>query len=316
MISFDEINVDYKDVDLKTDTDKVYYYALKNAVEEYYYWSDRNSGVIETFFTNGRLLKVWDKYPEFRSSIFDHYIMGYDRVARALGTKELEEDIKGQCKAIAEKIFESKEGCYDSHWAGTAENLRRMGLGSVSWDYDEILSSLKDEQTSESFSFWMNRYMASLEEGDEESFESLYLSIKRAKGATEVRESIIRTALAKNALSEKILNKIVKSAPITLRRAIVARLCDEKREVNNKIRYKNKPAETYRGGYSDEDFIGIEEKADALDAKLILFAPIVDMDLQRNLIDYLSKDNLVWVVPAVSQLRSSWLSERLEHKMS
>ena len=316
MISFDEINVDYKDVDLKTDTDKVYYYALKNAVEEYYYWSDRNSGVIETFFTNGRLLKVWNKYPEFRSSIFDHYIMGYDRVARALGTKELEEDIKGQCKAIAEKIFESKEGCYDSHWAGTAENLRRMGLGSVSWDYDEILSSLKDEQTSESFSFWMNRYMASLEEGDEESFESLYLSIKRAKGATEVRESIIRTALAKNALSEKILNKIVKSAPITLRRAIVARLCDEKREVNNKIRYKNKPAETYRGGYSDEDFIGIEEKADALDAKLILFAPIVDMDLQRNLIDYLSKDNLVWVVPAVSQLRSSWLSERLEHKMS
>jgi len=316
MISFDEINVDYKDVDLKTDTDKVYYYALKNAVEEYYYWSDRNSGVIETFFTNGRLLKVWNKYPEFRSSIFDHYIMGYNRVARALGTKELEEDIKGQCKAIAEKIFESKEGCYDSHWAGTAENLRRMGLGSVSWDYDEILSSLKDEQTSESFSFWMNRYMASLEEGDEESFESLYLSIKRAKGATEVRESIIRTALAKNALSEKILNKIVKSAPITLRRAIVARLCDEKREVNNKIRYKNKPAETYRGGYSDEDFIGIEEKADALDAKLILFAPIVDMDLQRNLIDYLSKDNLVWVVPAVSQLRSSWLSERLEHKMS
>jgi len=316
MISFDEINVDYKEVDLKTDTDNVYYYALKNSVEEYYYWSDRNSGVIESFFTNGRLLKVWDKYPEFRSSIFDHYIMGYDRVARALGTKELEEDIKGQCKAIAEKIFESKEGCYDSHWAGTAENLRRMGLGSVSWDYDEILSSLKDEQTSESFSFWMNRYMASLEEGDEESFESLYLSIKRAKGATEVRESIIRTALAKNALSEKILNKIVKSAPITLRRAIVARLCDEKREVNNKIRYKNKPAETYRGGYSDEDFIGIEEKADALDAKLILFAPIVDMDLQRNLIDYLSKDNLVWVVPAVSQLRSSWLSERLEHKMS
>jgi len=316
MISFDEINVDYKDVDLKTDTDKVYYYALKNAVEEYYYWSDRNSGVIETFFTNGRLLKVWDKYPEFRSSIFDHYIMGYDRVARALGTKELEEDIKGQCKAIAEKIFESKEGCYTNQWAGTAESLQHMGLGSVSWDYDEILSSLKDEQTSESFSFWMNRYMASLEEGDEESFESLYLSIKRAKGATEVRESIIRTALAKNALSEKILNKIVKSAPITLRRAIVARLCDEKREVNNKIRYKNKPAETYRGGYSDEDFIGIEEKADALDAKLILFAPIVDMDLQRNLIDYLSKDNLVWVVPAVSQLRSSWLSERLEHKMS
>lgn len=316
MISFDEINVDYKDVDLKTDTDKVYYYALKNAVEEYYYWSDRNSSVIETFFTNGRLLKVWDKYPEFRSSIFDHYIMGYNRVARALVTKELEEDIKGQCKAIAEKIFESKEGCYTNQWASTAESLQHMGLGSVSWDYDEILSSLKDEQTSESFDFWMNRYMGSLEDGDEESFESLYFSIKRAKGATEVRESIIQVALAKNALSEKILNKIVKSAPITLRRTIVAKLCDEKREVNNKIRYKDKPADTWRGGYSDEDFIGVEEKADALDAKLILFAPVVDMNLQRNLVDYLNKDNLVWIVPAVSQLGSNWLSERLERKMS
>ena len=207
MISFDEISVDYKDVDLKPDTDKVYYYALKNAVEEYYYYSSSNNDcVIETFFTNGRLLKIWDKYPEFRSSIFEYYILGYNRVRRALGTDALEKDIKGQCKAIAEKIFESKEGCYDRRWADTAENLQRMGLGSVSWDYDEILSSLKDEQTSDSFGFWMNRYMASLEEGDEESFESLYFSIKRAKGATEVRESIIRTALAKNALSEKILN--------------------------------------------------------------------------------------------------------------
>lgn len=316
MISFDEISVDYKDVDLKSDIDKVYYYALGNAVGEYYYYSDRKTGVIEAFFTNGRLLKVWDKYPEFRSSIFDHYILCYNTVERALRTKELEEDIKGQCKAIAEKILESKEGCYTRLWAGTAESLQRMGLGSISWDFDEILSSLEGEQTSDDFRFWMIRYMDSLKDGDEESFESLYFSIKRAKGATEVRESIIQTALAKNALSEKILNKIVKSAPITLRRTIVAKLCDEKREVNNKIRHRTQRNNFYRGGYSDEDFIGIEEKADALDAKLILFAPVVDMDLQRNLIGNLNKDNLVWIVPAVSQLGSNWLSERLERKMS
>ena len=59
----------------------------------------------------------------------------------------------------------------------------------------------------------------------------------------------------------------------------------------------------------------LKESVDKVQEKLILFAPVVDREVQRSLVDNVCKENLVWLVPTVSRLKGSWLSGRLESRM-
>ncbi len=105
---------------------------------------------------------------------------------------------------------------------------------------------------------------------------------------------------------------MVKSSPISLKRSIVSNLCDL---LNNTRRSLLRAKERYEQ-YDEDRLNELQEKVDQFNEVLIMFAPVVDRQVQRNLVDNISSENLVWLVPSVSQIGSSWLSGSLERRMS
>lgn len=309
-MNLDNITVEVKEQSANQCSEEIYYYALSEACSAYHY----RSKIIEIFFTEGRILQIWNKYPEFRNDIFNNVILRFSRYSSSMGSLKAQ-SFKADCRKIVEQIISDKKSDTTAAWARINDALKSEGYPAVSHNYNDILKSLEDNQVGEDYHFWVDRYMKTLTSDDEEAFERLYLSIKRAPGATEVRRFILEAAINKEALSEKILSKIVKSAPISLRRSIVEKLCSQKRECGN-ILYYDDPSRRKWRNFSDKDFADARKKSDKLEAKLILFAPIQDYKIQSNLIDCLNKDNLVWIVPAVSSLRGSYLADKLQRRMS
>ena len=309
-MNLENITVEVKDQFTNQYSEDIYHYALNHACSDYHY----SSKVIEIFFTEGRILHIWNKYPEFRNNILNNIILRFSRYSRSMGSLKAQ-SFKEDCKKIVEQIISDKKNNTTPVWVRVNDLLKLEGYPAVSYDYNEVLKSLEDNQVGEEYRFWLERYMKTLTSYDEEAFEKLYLSIKRAPGATEVRRFILETAIKEEALSEKILSKIVKSAPISLRRSIVKNLCYQKADCNRILYYENSTRRSW-AHYSDEEFADARKKSDKLEAKLILFAPIQDYNIQSNLVDYLNKDNLVWIVPAVSSLGRSYLTDKLQLKMS
>lgn len=309
-MNFENITVEAKEQSTNQYSEEIYHYALSEACAGYHW----RSNVIEIFFTEGRILQIWNKYPEFRSDIFNNIILRFSRYSSDMGTLK-SQSFKEDCKKIVEQIISDKKSNTTAGWARINDQLKSEGYPAVNYDYNDILKSLENNQVGEDYHFWLERYMKTLTSDDEEVFEELYFSIKRAPGATEVRRFILEAAINKEALSEKILSKIVKSAPISLRRSIVENLCSQKRECDNILYYEDPSRRKWRA-FSDKDFDDARKKSDKLESKLILFAPIQDYQIQSNLVDSLKKDNLVWIVPAVSSLGRSYLTDRLQRKMS
>lgn len=309
-MNLENITVEAKEQSTNQYTEEIYHYALGEACAGYHW----RSNIIEIFFTEGRILQIWNKYPEFRNDIFNNIILRFSRYSRDMGIIKAE-SFKADCRKIVEQIISDKKSDTTAAWARINDALKAEGYPAVNYDYNDILKSLEDNQVGEDYHFWADRYIKTLTSDDEEAFEKLYLSIKRAPGATDVRRFILEAAINKEALSEKILSKIVKSAPISLRRSIVEKLCSQKRECDNILYYEDPTKRKWRN-FSDKDFADARKKSDKLEAKLILFAPIQDYQIQSNLVESLKKDNLVWIVPAVSSLGRSYLSDRLQRRMS
>ena len=309
-MNFENITVEAKEQSTNQYSEEIYHYALSEACAGYHY----RSKIIEIFFTEGRILQIWNKYPEFRNDIFNNVILRFSRYSNDMGPLKAQ-SFKEDCRKIVEQIISDKKSDTTAVWARINDRLKSEGYPAVKYDYNDILKSLENNQVGEDYHFWLERYMGTLTSDDEEAFEGLYLSIKRAPGATEVRRFILEAAINKEALSEQILSKIVKSAPISLRRSIVEKLCYQKRECDNILYYEDPSRRKWRN-FSDKDFDDARKISDKIEAKLILFAPIQDYQIQSNLIENLKKDNLVWIVPAVSSIGRSYLADKLQRRMS
>ena len=309
-LNLSDTTVEYEDVSLDETNSKIYEFALREACTGYCY----DNNIFSLFFTRNRLLKIWNLYPDFRSAILQNVIMRPFSWKNSL-SKEESDLLAANCKTICKKIEEDMEGDLSPEWAMTQDRLEDLGYISVERDFTGNLEKLSDNQTGDAYRYWLDRYLTTLDSSNEQEFERLYLSIKRAKGATEIRRDILNAALRNEALSEKILKKIIKSSPITLRRSIVRSLADEKRSCQNILYYQDESRRNWVG-YSDEDFKAAKEKAAKVESKLILFAPVQDSRIQGYLIDVLDKENLVWIVPAVSSIGRSYLSNNLQRRMT
>lgn len=310
-INLSDITVESEDVSLDEANSEIYEFALKEACTGYHYYDGK---IFSLFFTKNRLLKIWNLYPDLRYGILENVIMrSYSWQGKI--SKEDSLQMISNCKTICEKIVEDRAGDLSPEWAKTQDRMESLGYISVERDFLGNLEKLSEFQTGETYNYWLHQYMNTLDSSNEQEFEDLYLSIKRAPGATDVRRVILNAALQKEALSEKILKKIVKSAPITLRRSIVRSLSDQKSSCQHILYYKHESRRQW-SRYSKEDFEAAEEKAAKLESKLILFAPVQDVRIQSDLIKSLEKENLVWIVPAVSSLGRSYLSDNLQRRMS
>lgn len=310
-ISFNDITVEFEDVSLDEANSEIYEFALKEACTGYHYYDGK---IFSLFFTRNRLLKIWNLYPDLRPGILENVILrSYTWKSRL--PKEDSLQMFSNCKTICEKIAEDRAVDLSPEWDRTQARMVSLGYISVEPDSLENLKKLSESQTGDTYSYWLNKYMNTLDSSNEQEFEDLYLSIKRAPGATDVRRVILSAALQREALSEKILEKIVKSAPITLRRSIVKSLSDQKSSCQNILYYQDESRRQW-ARYNDKDFEEAKEKAAKLESKLILFAPVQDAEIQNCLIRTLEKENLVWIVPAVSSIGRKYLSDNLQRRMS
>jgi hypothetical protein len=286
-------------------------YAIKHAIEDMsrYYASPEE---FTSFFGNGSLISIWNAFPKHRQTILDSFVIPM-RIPWNLG-KDASSSMMEQYKAIAISVHDTVKDSYT-----LSDSRMRVGLSDIldiKYDFKTICEHLiESEDPHNSLEYW--RDVGLNRSDDPEFFEFAYFSIKRAPGSTELKKQVISHASAKNALSTKIIEAIAKSSPITLKRSIVKELCGElwdlKRDINCIDRKR------IGKGLSVEEVeemkSSLKESVDKIQEKLILFAPVVDRSVQRNLVENVCKENLVWLVPAVSQVGNSWLSRSLEAAM-
>lgn len=286
-------------------------YAVKHAIEDmsnYYVRPEE----FASFFENGRLISIWNAFPEHRQTILDSFVIPR-RIPWNLD-KDASSSMMEQYKAIAISVHDTVKDSY-----ALSDSYMRVGLSGIlgiNHDFKAICEHLiESEDPHNSLEYW--RKIGLDRSDDPEFFEFAYFSIKRAPGSTELKKEVINRASAKRALSSKIIEAIAKSSPITLKRSIVSQLCGELWDVRRDI--KSIERKMIAKGLSVEEVeemkSSLKESVDKIQEKLILFAPVVDREVQRSLVDNVCKENLVWLVPAVSRLKGSWLSGRLESRM-
>lgn len=314
-VSFD----DAKDFSDSFENSFLINYAIQHAVEDLgsYYGSSKE---FYNFFGDGKLLSIWNKFPERRERIFNYMVIN-GRMPWQLSAEQTE-DINRSYRIIAKSVYNSIKDSFSLEDSQMKVSLskyldfnfdylsickmldEKIALAEVDEDKSAIASSLK---------FWQGVGLDNSKSSD--FFEYVYFGVKRAPGSTAFKRTVIEKSFANEAFSEKIIEKVVKSSPISLKRSIVSNLCDllssihwERRTL---LRAKEKNEE-----YDEDRLSELQEKVDQFNEVLILFAPVVDRQVQRNLVDNISSENLVWLVPSVSQIGNGWLSAALERRMS
>lgn len=294
-------------------------YAIKHAIEDLgsYYGSSKD---FYNFFGDGKLLSIWNRFPERRKRLFDHMVVN-GRVPWQL-SKEQTEDVNRSYRIIAESVYDSIKDSFSLEDSRIKVSLSRYL--DFNFDYlsickmlDEKIALAEDDEDkaaiTSSLEFWQGVGLDNSKSSD--FFEHVYFGIKRAPGSTAFKRTVIEKSFENEAFSDKIIEKVVKSSPISLKRSIVSNLCD----LLNKSSWERRSllrAKERNEQYDEDRLNELQEKVDQFNEVLIMFAPVIDRQVQQNLVDNISSENLVWLVPSVSQIGISWLSGALERRMS
>lgn len=294
-------------------------YAIKHAIDDLgsYYGSSED---FYNFFGDGKLLSIWNRFPERRYKVF-HNLVVSGRMPWQF-SKEQAEDINRSYRLIAKSVYDSIKDSFSVEDSRTKLSLSKYL--DLDFDYLSICKMLEekialaeddDDKTAiaNSLEYWQGIGLDNSKSS--EFFEYVYFGIKRAPGSTAFKKRVIEKSFANEAFSDKIIEKVVKSSPISLKRSVVSSLCDllsnSNWEKRNLLRAKERNEQ-----YDEDRLAELQEKVDQFNEVLIMFAPVADRQVQRCLVDNIYSENLVWLVPSVSQIGSSWLSKSLERRMS
>ena len=263
-------------------------YALNDVLDNACYWT--GSREFAGFFSNNRLLAIWNEYPELREKILNKLVIP-SKVPRSC----LDADVyTQQYKQIAKMVFAPIEKSLTLSDSKLIFSLREVL--NLNLDYLGSLKSLSESPNRAPYDLWLKEGLKN--SLSEDFFNYAFFSVKRAPGSTDIKREIIFAAMERGCLSDSIVNKVVKSSPITLKRAIVKALSNE--------------LQTLKWGKKDPPAQKIMDK---VESAIILFAPVQDMEIQDYLVETVSDDNLVWLVPAISMLGHHWVSSKLERRL-
>jgi len=139
---------------------------------------------------------------------------------------------------------------------------------------------------------------------DPEFYDFLFESVPRKVGGTDVKYNILEKAYNNNSLSEKLIKKIAKSSPISLKRKIAQLLSGD---------ILIKKGEIYRNRHATlEEKEARQKNIDHSESLLMLFADVADYYVISSIIEIISKDNIPWIMPSVSKINRSYLTKRVE----
>lgn len=276
---------------------QIFGYAVGRAVSDMTsYWSSEEA---QKIIGNNTFAYIWNSYPNHRKDLLSLAIgqatgSGYSNRIRSLSRdfcmdflKELYADIP-----VDDKVD---------------TNYNRARLAPIldhSFDYLAELNKFSlVEEDEEVYEIWKKVSMNSSR--DENLFDYLWSKVKREKGATDKKEQIIKCALSKGALSDSLVSRIAKSSPKRLKRVVVCGINEEMSTLNRQLRR----AEDAYTDTPPEDIAFLKEKLAKLESRAMLFVGCTDYTVVESLIDCLSRDNLPWLMPSVSE--HYWLGQRI-----
>ena len=275
----------------------VFSYAIKNAISEMgSYWS---SSEAQKIVKEDTFNYIWNSFPDQRNSLLG---LAINKVAGGGYSGRINSLSKDFCKDFLEELYLSvpKDDKVDT-------NGIRVRLAPILDEDFDYLSELNKfaliEDDKEVYHMWERVSLSRSK--DENLFDYLWSKVKREKGATDKKESIVNCAIEQGALSDNLISRIAKSSPKRLKRAVVAGINEDMSGLNRRLR----SAENYHDSSTPEEIAEIKEKLAKLESRAMLFVGCTDYTVVESLIDCLSRDNLPWLMPSVSE--HYWLGQRL-----
>ena len=129
-------------------------------------------------------------------------------------------------------------------------------------------------------------------------YNFMWDTITRGRGSVDKRLEILRASMSKDVYSDKILNHCAKRGTKRMKRLAVEMLGEDLYRYN---RYE----EATRAAFNEEILF--------LEGKMLLFATTDDATVVETLVEYISADNLPWVMPSASKF--PWLLRRINRKI-
>jgi len=183
--------------------------------------------------------------------------------------------------------------------------IRRIIVPVIYPNFDyksEIIRLSEIGRSQEIINHWID--LASNHSADEELFEFLLSSVKRAEGATEIRNNILTKAFNNRVVCNNYIKKVAASAPISIKRTVVQGLSFLIRELQSQVTY---PYST------SQDTDQLKKKLDNAENLAIMFASLNDRHILKDLGASLSVKNLPWVLPAAANI--PWIAKDIQRRI-
>lgn len=288
-----QINSDQKLVLSEDISGKLIDFAIKQIITDasnYYYTQQKYSFIIN----DGNFPPIWNSYPDSRSNLVSILISSINH--DFLFSKEFS---KTTLAFLSDHLYTVDH--LDS------DNLRRKIIPAIYPNFDyksEIIKLQENNATQEILINWIS--LASEKSNDEDLYNFLLSSIKRAPGSTELKVGILSKAFDKEVICEEVIKKIANSAPISLKRVVTQGLCNLSNRLRGKLTPWYKPP-------TEAEKLNINNKIDKAEALAMLFAATEDRQVIGSLSEGLSIKNLPWILPTASKF--PWLVRNIQRRI-
>lgn len=271
-------------------------YAVEKAIESLSYYGDDGGRII----SNNTIGFLWKSCSDTRDRLLDLIVSkasdSYYNSRGALTTD--------YCRLLVESLYlhlsEQEEISDDGFEA-------KMGLVAIADPEYDYLAALSDAELRQ------NGFVATLikrtgltNSRDSNFFDYCFGKVKREAGAVDVKNQILTSAMANDALSDNLIKAIAKSSPISVKRHVASHLCQVIQSHKRKALQR---------GFVDSEKKDNENKLAQAESLIMLFASTADYEVINNLADCISKDNLPWIMPSVSSLNHYWLTKKVQQAL-
>jgi len=270
-----------------TPDEAFYELAVKSAVtadcsRSYYY----NSGEFK-ILTGENFTYLWEQLPEARDALLS-------QVLRCNS-----DDIPGLTPSVKAFIINKIYNSISVDLEIESNRLRAEISRSITdFDYlSEISRHGLTDQSVRTYRMWES--VGSSTSEDPSFYNYLWNRISRKKGAVSERNSIIRKASDRNAVSPDILAHVAKRGTKTMKRTLINNFVARVNQLRYPFGYWTKerdlnPAQLIILNDNKKEIAKIEQR-------LMLFLDTGDYEVVEGLMGVFSKNNLPWLIPAASQ---------------
>ena len=275
----------------------VFSYAVKNAISDMEsYWTSNDA---QKILKEDTFNYIWNSFPDQRNNLLK---LAINQAGGGGYSNRISSLTKPFCREFIENFYASVP--VDDKKDTNSLRIRLAPILDKDFNYLAELNKFSlIEEDEEVYSMW-ERVALSCSK-DENLFDYLWSKVKREKGATDKKDAIIKAAQNRGALSNSLVARIAKSSPKRLKRTVVSGINEDMSNLNRKLR----SAENYPESSTPEEIAEIKEKLANLESRAMLYVGCTDYTVVESLIDCLSRDNLPWLMPSVSE--HYWLGQRL-----